>query len=271
MNELNVREIREIQMKIMDYVDEFCSQNGIQYFLVGGTLIGAVRHNGYIPWDDDIDIMMYRDEYEKFITLFNASQDKYYAYSLQDEGYHYPFCKICDKTTILIEDNIKVHDIEMGVFVDLFPLDKLPEDADQDQLLDALHALDKKMYGKSFRLHRLGSKPFKQRLLILLYKVCGIGISKKEIAVRQDKISRRYGVVDTDQYGVITSAVRKRIPTVLRSENSPIEHKFENRKYKIPSQYDRFLSECFGNYMKLPPEESRVSNHSFTVIKKEVK
>ena len=269
MNELSVRKIREIQMTIMDYVDEFCSQNKIQYFLVGGTLIGAVRHNGYIPWDDDIDIMMYRDEYEKFITLFNASQNKYYAYSLQDEGYHYPFCKICNKNTVLIEDNIKVHDIEMGVFIDLFPLDKLPEDADQKRLLDELHSLDKKMYGKAFRLEKLNNKSFKQKCLILLYRLCGIGISKKEIAFKQDLISRRYEKSDTDQYGLITSAIRKRIPTVLRNENKPVEHVFENRKYKIPSQYDRYLSECFGNYMELPPEGKRVSNHSFTVTYKE--
>lgn len=268
MRVLANEEIRNIQIRIMESIDLFCSENGIQYFLTGGTLLGAIRHNGYIPWDDDIDLVMYRDDYNRFIELYNAAGHNYYAFSLLDAGYNYPFCKVCDKSTILTENNIKVHEIDMGVFVDVFPLDKIPENIDRKAILNKLHYLDKLLYGKSFRMERLKYKTYRQRLLIIIYKLLGVSISKKNIAKKQEQIAMQFSESDTDWYGAITSSVRRDIPRLNRSNTKSIEHVFEDHVFKIPNTYDSYLKDLYGDYMKLPPKDQQISNHSFTVTLK---
>ncbi len=268
MKELTNEEIRDIQIKILKSIDSFCSENGIQYFLTGGTLLGAIRHNGYIPWDDDIDIVMYRDDYNKFIKLYNAAKLEYYAFSLLDSGYNYPFCKVCDNSTLLTENNIRVHEIDMGVFVDIFPLDKIPENIDRKELLNKLHKLDKLAYGKSFRIDRLKYKTFRQRLLIISYKILGVCVSKRYIAKKQEQIATQFGDSDTDWYGAITASVRKDIPRLYRPATRPIEHVFEDCVFIIPNTYDSYLRDLYGDYMKMPPKDQQVSNHSFTVMYK---
>ena len=103
------KELREIQMGILSYVDKFCRENDIKYSICGGTLIGAIRHGGYIPWDDDIDIIMLRKDYERFLNLFNKSKDSdYNLYCINKSPYYYhPYAKVSDSRTIQVEPDIK--------------------------------------------------------------------------------------------------------------------------------------------------------------------
>lgn len=125
---IELKELKQIQLDILKYVHEFCVQNDIRYFLVYGTLIGAVRHQGYIPWDDDIDICMPRPDYERFLKLFNKNKSGYQvnAFELND-NFPYTFGKVEDLNTTFIEKTD--YSFPMGVNIDVFPIDGINNDA----------------------------------------------------------------------------------------------------------------------------------------------
>ena len=117
----DVNEMRKIQMDILLFIHQFCIDNGIQYSLAWGTMLGAIRHKGYIPWDDDIDIMMTRPEYDRFCKLFHDERSIYKLYDVHtDKKWIYPFAKISDERTIRVEKNALD---EIGINIDVFPID----------------------------------------------------------------------------------------------------------------------------------------------------
>ena len=133
MVELTLDELKATQLKIMDYVDAFCRENGIKYSLDGGTLLGAIRHKGFIPWDDDIDILMTRDEYNRFTEKWNSTSEHPYVLSNEETGnsYGYPFGKVHDPKTVTFVGPIE----RTGVFIDVFPIDKVIDDNDFENTL----------------------------------------------------------------------------------------------------------------------------------------
>lgn len=128
MKELSIDDIREIELQILNYIDEVCKDNKLRYYLLGGTLLGAIRHGGFIPWDDDIDIIMPRNDYDTLLSIINETNNKYkvLAYKYKKE-YYYPFAKIVDSSTMVVESNT-IATNNMGVWVDIFPIDNLPND-----------------------------------------------------------------------------------------------------------------------------------------------
>lgn len=126
MDEKVMIELRKVEVEILKEIHKICTENDLQYYLCGGTLLGAVRHKGFIPWDDDIDIVMPRDDYNKFITLcLNGKLDKQYILQNTDTEpeYHLPFTKIRKKHTFFDEEGVRKLKIHKGIFVDIFPLD----------------------------------------------------------------------------------------------------------------------------------------------------
>ena len=123
MRKLSIEEAKKLELDILDFIDSFCKEHGINYCINYGTLIGAIRHKGFIPWDDDIDLSMTRENYERFIQLFSEKQSRYKLLSLEtDDQYFNNFIKIVDPTTKIIDTrNTKTYD--SGVFIDIFPMD----------------------------------------------------------------------------------------------------------------------------------------------------
>ena len=129
--ELSLDEVRSIQLEILEYIDYVCKENKIEYWLDGGTLIGAVRHGGYIPWDDDIDIIIRRKDYDRALQLFDEYSNRFKVLShKKTDGYYYAFGKVIDTNTRLVEKGIKPIN-EMGVYVDIFPLDYIPSNNEE--------------------------------------------------------------------------------------------------------------------------------------------
>ena len=262
MRKLNDEEIKEHQLAIMDEIDRFCRKHQIPYFLDGGTLIGAIRHNGYIPWDDDVDIMMLRPDYERFIDLFNAEQSRYHVYSLRtDAGYNLHFAKVADTGTILHEVNLKPNKMEIGINVDLFPVDPLPQDLDDRALLRQLHHLDRIQYCKAHRMRTLHTKPLRQQMLILAYKLGYFWCSKRNLGEKQERLAKQFSQVETPYCAQITCHYKTRLPRWNVTDFVPMDHVFEERQYMIHQGYDHVLREVFGDYMQLPPEEERIPQH----------
>ena len=126
MERMSKEELRKTQIGILDYFTNICEENGINYFLTYGTLLGAIRHKGYIPWDDDIDVAMLREDYDKLIDVFNTNNNSRYRFSCveNDPLCMYPFGKIIDENTILYERGEQ--GIEIGVYIDVFVYDNAP-------------------------------------------------------------------------------------------------------------------------------------------------
>lgn len=268
MNELSLAEIKQIQLNILLIIAEFCEKNSIKYFLFVGTLLGAVRHKGYIPWDDDIDICMMREDYEKFFEKFNGYSDSLKAINYEtDEDYYSVSGKVIDTNTIMQECNNFNKDI--GVYVDIFPMDKLPSEK-------AAINLQNKLRPYKIILELKTVKPDKSRVW---YKntILKIGsflfryISTRWLIKKITCKSRIYNNQDCNyiaDISVFTYGLRELFQKSWFEEICELE--FEGYMFKGPKEYDKILHHLFGDYMKLPPIEKRVSHHKYKAYRKNV-
>lgn len=266
MKEIQIEELRELQMQILDYVDAFCRKNDIRYTLSGGTLLGAVRHGGFIPWDDDIDIQMLRSEYIRFTELWNAKKNDhpYDFISIESgNGYGSPFGKVCNPKTILIVKGIEF----TGVFVDIFPVDYVKDMTD----FKARHSKIMKLRMlKSFDM-ALRKKSYRNWIEKMILKIrkskktsCQLAEKINEIAMKRNNQAQECPYV----FEMIAGALCKMpIPKEVFNEYKQIQ--FENRTYMSVEDYNAYLTSTFGNYMTLPPEEKRVRRHNFIAYWKE--
>ena len=249
MKEISISEIKELQMKILDYVDSVCRANDIKYTLSGGTLLGAVRHGGYIPWDDDIDIQMTRKEYDRFTELWNShdNQSSYELLNIESgKNCGYPFGKVHDTRTVTYIGNFQ----RTGVFIDVFPVDNVFDESDYEKR----HRKVRKMYRTRYLIFRyLKIIPKCSVLRRLFYKVSS-AISDEAKKMQFSECSFVFELVS----GLICKSP---IPSNVFNKYKDI--RFEDRTYMAVDDHDTYLKCTFGNYMQLPPEEKRVSHHDF--------
>ena len=267
--QLSLNEIKQHQIGILDAVASFCDQNGIDYFLSGGTLLGAVRHKGYIPWDDDIDICMMRADYEKFIRSFNESNDRYKVFSIEnDPGFLREYGKILDTHTVLFEpdENGK----KLCVNIDLFINDAAPDD---DNSVSSMY--DRRDYLRRKKIDREQSKYQKVTgFHSLWYFILGVFkrmIPERYYTMELVKNAKSYDNPESeyigDFCGYYHGQPRVKVKRTLFSKTSLLE--FEGKKYKVPAGYDEWLTALYGDYMTLPPVEDRVSHHRFVAYSME--
>lgn len=259
MKELTDIEIKKIQLGILEYVTEFCERENISYFLGFGTLIGAVRHRGYIPWDDDIDLIMPRPDYERFINSYNFENEDYKIYSHTiEKSYPYPFVKVANKRTVIIE-KMKPNLKQVGVNIDIFPIDGLPSSLIEKE----------KQYKKVFQMKRILSLwNYSSSKVKFSFK----GIVKRIISCfdfyiivnRIDNKARLYNYNKANDVGMIVWSGSTKVPSISKKvfEDYKLEF-FEGKEYRIPIGYHEWLTKIYGDYMKLPPIEQRVSHHDF--------
>lgn len=257
MRQINVEELKQIQLEILESVDLFCKENNINYWLDCGTLLGAIRHKGYIPWDDDVDIGMLREDFDRFISTFNKKNTRYQVIcnELQHDCY-YPYAKVLDTRTVLYEPDES--GIKLNVNIDLFVYDVTPDErnaARQYDRMDILNSLNVVQY-KLFR-SKEWYKKIPKTLLYYVLKLYPKGYFASQIV----KNSKRYEKTDAKYVGNFTS-----IPRIVCKKDifsSFINVPFEGREYNAPVGYDKWLCAFYGDYMKLPPKEKRVSHHTF--------
>ena len=270
MKEINRSEMRGIQMATLDYFAEFCRDNDLKWWLDYGTLLGAVRHKGYIPWDDDIDVSMMREDYETLKKLFNdyASRNgnRYRLLDAElDKSYPYTFGKIVDTETILYEGTQEV--ITTGVYMDVFAVDNAPSDVKKyRKMLKRRDSL-----GKLRKVKLLEENPdiksARYRKVIMLKRLLTL-VPMHVIISRIHKNAIKYEGVKTGKiasfqwpYGNFEFYLDDDFFDEL------IELSFEGKSYPAPAKYDEWLTEHYKDYMTLPPVEDRVQHNVRAFIK----
>lgn len=259
---LNLDEIKNIELNILLYIDNVCRENNLKYYLCGGTLLGAIRHKGFIPWDDDIDIFMPRNDYEKLITILGNRNNKYLALNYRTvENFYLPFTKIVDVNTFLQEEGVPQVK-ELGVFIDLFPLDGISKNffIKECQLLGI--KILKKLLACKVNTGNIRNYSKARIILRRIIKFLLIPVSIKNINRMIDLMSQLYKYSKNELCISFCGAYgRKEVFDKNKLFSSVIELEFENYLFYAPGGVDYYLTQIYGDYMKLPPIKERKSNH----------
>ena len=262
MRQIDIRELKLIQIEILDQFDAFCKKNNIHYWLDYGTLLGAVRHGGYIPWDDDIDIGMMREDYSIAEKLFNEQTDRRYKlFTPQNNPDHrYPFGKLVRTDTVLLEYGSE--GIRSSVYVDVFPYDNAPDDEHEKQRMFKKRDLLGRIRRLQLPMRDGMTQP--KKLMYRLGAALLSGMPQSRVNRMLDKNAKKYENKYNEFVCDFADPYDTRYLTIPRSlfENF-IEIEFEGKKYPAPAAYDTWLKAYYGNYMQLPPIEEQKSHHVF--------
>ena len=259
MREVDRDELREIQIAILISVHDFCEQHGLRYSLSCGTLLGAVRHGGYIPWDDDIDIMMPRPDYEVFRTSYPAFNPHYSVQSYHiDSSYWFSFIKVYDNRTLFIEGAAR-----NGVYVDIFPVDGFPDDHQEIQIiLEKATMLLNRDLRWSTKEYRVRNKK-KDKIFHFLKYICrSLLVDTRHNTIKKiDELFLNHDFVNSPRAGVFFfDRLLAILPRTIYEQYRLI--KFEDHSFYCIDNTHKYLESIYGDYMKLPPVEKRVGGHN---------
>lgn len=253
----DLKEIQNVMLEMMADIDRVCEKNGIRYILDGGTMLGAVRHKGFIPWDDDLDIAMLRDDYIKFSKIANSELDKKYKFECIENNREYPynFGKVFCLNTKYTEEFTRNLNICHGVYIDVFPMDYV--DSSKPKKLHLIHRLTSMLtqlrYAKLKLIHNVKYQPFK----ILPLKLINFLTDK---LMRYSYRKKGEHIQKLCHYGPNKPYVSKTLFT------DTVKVPYETYHFSIPSEYDSFLTGRYGDYMKLPPVEKQKPVHNILEI-----
>ena len=252
MEQINLLELKALQLSILRNVSDFCEKNNVRYFLIYGTLIGAIRHKGYIPWDDDIDIAMPRPDYERFMSVY---RHQYYKTIdiFKDSGYGLASAKVYDNRTKIEMESYYL--CSYGVYIDIFPIDGYKSKWQNEKA----SILQKLINIKKSRL--CSKRNMSKNAAIALGKFFLFPFNQSCFVKKLDSLSRMADFEKSEYCNCFSSVdVKKEVfPRRVFEEHCYAE--FEGEKFRIPIEYDLYLRQIYGDYMQLPPEEKRVSHH----------
>ena len=262
---LSEEEIKEVELGVMDYIHNLCQKENINYSLAYGTLLGAVRHKGYIPWDDDVDISLKRDEYDKLYQAVLRDNDPIYKVASweNDARYPYPFYRVYDARTVY-ENNYIENDIDLGICVDVFPFDYYADVNKEMVKLDTYRRLSVyTLYG--IHSKNAGLKNIIRYLLVLVFRLTRVKTWNKKMNL----LSMQANDSDSIDYLMENKRTSTKFEKTLLDK--VMDSPFEDRTYKIPEASHQILSAIYGDdFMEIPPVEKRVKHDDFVAYIKEV-
>lgn len=262
MKELTLQELKDIEFEILKMFDAFCKENNIKYYLSHGTLLGAIRYKKFIPWDDDVDLLIPREDYNRMISLFKDS-DRYHLFAFEkDPNYRYPIAKLCDMTTRKVEFGYN-NGVELGVDIDLFPLDAWDDDLEKAKK-------EAKYIRRNMECLRLtkikksdSPNPIKRFIKSIIMVFCKMRGSEHYIR-NIINASHKEGQKGNNYLGCKAWCVygnKGIIPAEVFADTVDVE--FENEKFPAPVGWDKYLTCLYGDYLPEPPKEKQVTHHGF--------
>ncbi len=259
-----MRRLQLEELEILKYFDSFCRENGLRYYIVGGTLIGAVRHKGFIPWDDDIDVSMPREDFDRLLKIAKEKLSKDYFLQNQktEKGCYFYYAKLRKNGTYFGEDKFEHLPLHKGIFIDIFPLDYVPASSVLQKVFFKLFSclggfICSKEKTTEF-LYKNMSLPF-----IVTFRLLQAILPKRLLMGFRVLLSKLSNLISNKQYMASLSGFhgypKEVCPSGLWGDGVDIT--FENTVVRAPSEYEKLLCHMFGDFMQLPPEDERV-NHS---------
>lgn len=247
--------LRQIQIQILDEIVRICNENGLRYCLTGGTCLGAVRHKGFIPWDDDVDIIMPRSDFRAFIDITQSGDtgDFFLDYYMTNPTYGRCFAKYCKKNTLFIEPN----GLQQSIYVDIFVQDKVPgpQYTAKSLLPTFIHKLD-----AITTIRREGLRGRDRKTRIIYYATRWIPV--RWIFLWETRLMTRFENSDAQyylNYGSPYNLVKETLPICEFEPYDQLE--FEGKMYNVPRNWDLYLSRIYGDYMTPPPIEKRITHY----------
>lgn len=262
-NNTALRKLQLIELHILQEFKRICDKYHIQYFLIGGTLLGAVRHHGFIPWDDDVDVGLLRSDYIKFLQVCKKElSTEYFLQTYEsDSGYANIYAKIRLNNTDFPEST-NAHCLQhRGIFIDIFPYDYVPKNA----WLRRYHRLKLYIISRVCEIkydYKFETLSFKGRIFQILCIILVNFIEKDHAVLSREKLLQKYNENPT---GYIGNWPFSDYPIDLLNKFTQIN--FEGIKFYVPNDYHTFLTYAYGDYLTPPPEEQRLPHTNLTTIK----
>ena len=252
MDEAILRDFHCRLALLMHEIHKICIDNNIKYTMMGGTLIGALRHKGFIPWDDDIDIGMTYDNYKKFVKIAFSIKHEWVEFDLAGitNNYYCPFIKAYDSRTTFVESN---RDIPRGIFIDIFPIIYAGSNKIEAYFQFKKHRFLQALLKR--KAYHFDTGHLREKFLTTLARPISVNILMAAINKQYEHLYKKKVYFSSDMDGTVKGIV----PTFYFDTYKLYD--FENYKFMAMENADRYLRLVFGNYMELPPLEKRVPHH----------
>lgn len=259
--------MQELELNLLQAFHDVCIKHNLRYSLIYGTLLGAVRHKGFIPWDDDVDVMMPREDYKKLLNLPVEAFGNEYRLCAHEttKGYIHPIAKLIDTRTVLREKISTSKAPDLGLYIDIFPADRIPKDDLQQKKFHKVCCVNaRNLAFTTLKFHTTGNKvkDIFKRIILGSYHLRGPQPFLKKL----DKIIAYSESLESEILKIIVFPEDKRNEVFEKEFDDLIEMEFQGEMFCVLRCYERLLKSSYGDYMKLPPEEERVSNHD-TIVK----
>ena len=261
------KKIWAIELDLLSELDRVCRKHGLPYILWAGTLLGAVRHKGFIPWDDDIDVAMFREDYEKLLTLKDEFRHPYFLQTPHtDPEAGYTHAKIRNSNTTAFNRLWGYRKYNLGMYIDIFPFEYLHMEGIQDRVdeierLSVQNSLWMKM-----------PSPYKNERDIRRIKDCEVKTSDDVVRNfdRIQELATMYNGIPEQYVNKVITKVKqiKRYPATMFTDT--VEMEFEKHMFPVPREWDRVCALMYGDYMTLPPLEERRNKHQHTIFEPDI-
>lgn len=270
-NEKNItlEEMKKIEVDILSKIDEICKKNNLIYSLMDGSLLGAVRHKGFIPWDDDIDIMMPRPDYEKLkkIMIEHPIEGTKYMSSDTQQDYYPHYAKVVSTKTIAKEYKSKAIK-DYGVFVDIFPIDGICNSKIKRKIIKTKIIILRFFRTVATSEGQVSKKRIRRIVRRIFTPICKI-IGFRKFTNCIEKVTKKYDYTNSEYVTLVGTSIfiEKGMYYKKQLFEKTSYVPFENKKFRIIDEYDRYLTDLFGDYMTPPPKEEQKTRHNFDYLK----
>ena len=265
MNDNDLKRLKETEIESLKIFLGICKKHNLKYFLIGGSCLGAIRHGGFIPWDDDIDIGMPRNDYDRFLAFAHSElpENLFLQTNISDPEYPLCFAKLRNSDTTFIETSLKNFKINHGVYLDIFPLDGIPDNKyiKKKQLfkLRIVNKAKSRYWNGNIKKYTLKSKVVNGILKILYRNIHSI--TKKE-----EHIMRKYDYSKCNLIFNYCGAWGEKEIAEKEWFGQGKKANFEGLEVIVPVDSDAYLRRLYGDYMTLPPVEKRIGHHYCEII-----